>query len=243
MHRHTMTIDGIKDLLRSHLNKKWNSAVTGLATQIFFVECGLRPGFIWDIGPPVDSQLIINVMSDLRRSKLISFDLRIVQIADDFCVVNVQSYCSIDFSDVTFVNVSSPLLEPRICNSVEVTTMVTSFGQQIKNLQNSDELFLEVRIDPSFCIPTLFGLVAGFPVVYYYDPSVSDQNCLANVLLSIHQVCHRNGTVLFSVSCPAKLIDETSGLRRNVERWTDSFRSDIDLVFKVFQETLSVVVL
>lgn len=238
-----MTIDAVKALLKSHLNKKWNSAVTGLATQIFFVECGLRPGFIWDIGPPVDCQMMIDIMSGLRQSKLISFNLRILQIVDDFCIVNVQSYCNINFDDVTFVNVSGTLVEPQIFDSSELTAMLSAFGQQMKNLQNSDDLIMQVNVDQSFCIPTLFGLVAGFPIVYYYDPLVSDQNCLANVSLRIHQVCHRNGTLLVSVSCPAKLINQTGSLKRKIEQWTDSFRVNSDLVCKVFQETLSVVVL
>lgn len=238
-----MTIDGIKDIIRSQLTRKWNSAVTGLATQIFFVECGIKTGFIWDIGPSIDSTTIVKIMSALRQSKLVSHNLRILQIVDDFCIVNIQSYLNINLNDVTFVNVTSTLLQPQICDLLELTPLVTALNRQIKDFCNSEELFREVLIDSSLCIPTLFGLVAGFPIIYYYDPLVSDQNCLANVSLRIHQVWFRNETLLFSVSCPVKLIDENNNFQRKIELWRDSFKGNEDLVFKLLEETLSIVIL
>lgn len=239
-----MTVDGIKDIIKSHLTKKWNSsALTGLATQIFFVECGMKTGFIWDVGPPIDSTSIINIMSDLRQSKLVSHNLRILRIVDDFCILNVQSYSNINSNDVIFVNVTSTLLQPCICDLLDLTPLVTAFNQQINDFKNSEELFREVTIHNSFCIPTLFGLVAGFPIIYYYDPLVSDQNCLANISLRIHQVWFRNETLLFSVSCPEKLIEENENIKRKIELWRDSFKSNDQLVFKILKETLSVVIL
>lgn len=238
-----MTIDGIKDIIKSHLTRKWNSAVAGLATQIFFVECGIKTGFIWDIGPSIDSATITKILSDLRQSKLISHNLRILQIVDDFCIVNIQSYLNINLSDVTFVNVTSTLLQPQICDFLELTPLVTAFNRQIADFCKSVELFLEVIIDSSFCIPTLFGLAAGFPIIYYYDPLVSDQNCLANVSLRIHQVWFRNEILIFSLSCPVKLIDENINFQRKIELWRDSFKSNEDLVFKMLEETLSIVIL
>lgn len=238
-----MTIDGIKDIIKSHLPRKWNSAVTGLATQIFVVECGIKTGFIWDVGPQIDSRTINKIMFDLRQSKLVSHNLRILRIVDDFCIVNIQSYLNTNLNDVTFVNVTSTLIEPQLCDSLKVTPLVTAFNQQLKQFSNSQELFLEVIIDNSFCIPTLFGLVAGFPIIYYYDPFVSDQNCLANVLLRVHQVWFRNETLLFSVSGPTKMIDENNDFKRKIARWSDSFKFNEDLVVKILEETLSVVIL
>lgn len=238
-----MTIVGIKDILKSHFTRKWNSAVTGLATQIFFVESGIKTGFIWDIGPQIDSTAVIRIMSDLRQSKLVSHNLRILQIVDDLCILNVQSYFNISLNDVTFVDVSPTLLQPRICELLKVTPLVDAFNKQIKDLQNSEEIFREVVIDNSFCIPTLFGLVAGFPIIYYYDPLVSDQNCLANVSLRIHQVWFRNETLLFSVSCPVKLIADDKKFKGKIQLWSDSFKNSDDLVFKILEETLSVVIL
>ncbi len=239
-----MTVDGIKDIIKSHLARKWSSSVTTLATQIFFVERGLKAGFIWDVGPRIGSESIIKIMSELRQSKLVSDNLKILRIVDDFCIINVQSYCNINMNDVTFVNVTHTLLEPRLCDLIELGPFIHNFNQQIKEFQNSSELIRDIKIDNSFCIPTLFGLVAGFPIIYYYDPLVSvDQNCLANVLLRIHQVWYRNETLVFSVSCPAKLIDENESFKGKIELWRDSFKRDKDFVCKTMEETLSVVIL
>lgn len=238
-----MTIDGIKGVIASHFTRRWSSAVTGLATQIFFVACGMKTGFIWDIGPPIDSTSLINILSDLRQSKLVSNNLRILRIVDDFCILNVQSYLNINLHDVTFVNVTSKLLQPQICDSLELIPLVTTFNEQIKIFQNSEEIFLQAKIDNSFCIPMLYGLVAGFPIVYYYDPLVSDQNCLSNVLLRVYQIWFRNDILIFSVSCPAKLIDENDNFKRKVKLWMDSFKSNKELVLKIMEETLSAVIL
>lgn len=236
-----MTIDGIKDIIKNHLTK-WSSAVTGIATQIFFVECGIKTGFIWDIGPPINSNLIIKIWSDLRRTNLVSNNLRILQIVDDFCILNIQSYNNINLDDVTFINVTSTLLRPQICDLLQLSPFIAAFNKQIEDFQISNDFLLEVVIDNSFCIPTLFGLVAGFPIIYYYDPLVSDQNCLANVPLCVYQIWFRDDILLFSVSFPSKLNLEKK-FKCKIEKWGNSFASNKDLVFKKFEETLSIVIL
>lgn len=236
-----MTIDGIKDIIKGHLSRKWNSAVTGLATHIFYVECGIKTGFIWDVGPPIDLASIIKIMTDLIRTNLISHHLRVLRILDDFCILNIQSYLNINLDDITFVNITSTLSQPQICSFSVLTPFIAAFNQQIKNFQISEEILLDVVTDNSVCIPTLFGLVAGFPIIYYYDPLVSDKNCLANIPLNIYQIWFRNEILLFSVSCPLKLIE--INLKNKIEQWKGSVLRNNDLVLKIFQETLSVVIL
>lgn len=238
-----MTIDGIKNILKAHLTRKWNSTVTELATQIYIVECGIKTGFIWDIGPQMDSTTLIKIMSNLRQLNLVSNNLRILRIVDDFCLLNIQSYFNINLNEVTFVNVTSSLRLPRICDSLQLTPFVETFNQQIKDFQISAKPILEVKVNNSFCIPTLFGLVAGFPIIYFYDPLVSDQNCLANIPLRVHQIWFRNEVLLFSVSCPSKLINDNEKCKCNIEQWKDTLTTNDDLVFKMFEETLSDVIL
>lgn len=239
-----MTIDGIKVILKNHLTRRWNSTVTAIAAQIFFVECGVKTGFILDIGPPIDLKLLIDILSDLRQSKLVSHSLRIVRIVDDICILNVQSYCDIQLNDVTFINITASLREPQLCDQSKLADWLAAFNNQIHEFQRiSNELFFDVQVDRSFCIPTLFGLVAGFPVIYYYNPLVSDQNCLANVLLRVYQIWFRNEILIFSVSCPAKLIDDNVEVDGRLKLWRDRFEGYAELKFKVMEETLPLVVL
>lgn len=238
-----MTIDGIRDIIKGHLTRKWNSAATGLATQIFCVQCGIKTGFIWDVGPSIDLSSLIKIMTDLRRANLISHHLRVLRIVDDFCILNIQSYLNINLDDVIFVNVTSTLSQPQICTFSQLTPFIAAFNQQIKNFQNSEALLLDVVTDNLVCIPTLFGLVAGFPIIYYYDPLVSDKNCLANIPLNIYQIWFRNETLLYSVSCPLKLVNDNINFQNKIEKWKNSFLSNNDLVFKIYQEILSVVIL
>ena len=48
-----------------------------------------------------------------------------------------------------------------------------------KKLQSNSDDVIDINLEPNWNGCSLFGILLGFPCVYYYDVESSDQNCLS----------------------------------------------------------------
>lgn len=80
--------------------------------------------------------------------------------------------------------------------------------QKLLNITNNQ--LIQFKNEQTFCIPTIFGVLIGYPIVYWYDERISIDNCLSLVSLNVYQVIMSSNSnddfAICSLSCPKSLI-------------------------------------
>lgn len=240
-----MSFGIIVETLRRHLPKRWHSYWHQIAIQLQAVAIGAKIGYVWDIGPPVNIAQVVHIVTELiNRSVLIAGNVKVVVVVQDICVVNVQEYLRRPLTDISFVDVSIGLASPQLLLTEGLAfpilkEMLEIVDYQFKN--SIDMVNITIQITDVFCVPTLFGLFAGYPVVYWYNPvDVTGSNCLSGVPLRIFQLL-LSGQLIYSVSCPQELFE--GSLKERVTTWFQSLSKEHCLEFKSIEKTMSKVIM
>jgi len=187
-----------------------------LTIDLFFLTRGLKPSILWDYGT-TQPQLLA------RLGGLIGGDIIIMVLGSDYLIsykTRLQTLLnSFPVNPPVLLDVSESLATPVLASREALDNtrlMVQSVQQQI--VASNDELVVEIAVEDSWNLTTLFGILLGFPVVYYYD--TSGGNCLGNLDLAVWRV---GGTwakvasswpVSFSVPCELEEVVE-----RRVRLW------------------------
>lgn len=210
-------VDDIQKVLL-HSNRVSHKHALTISKLIVAVSNALKVGFIWDIGPPVTIHQVKELVDELRSQNLITSDVLTVGVAQEICVLNKALFLenSRRFPNV-FIDVTKTLDRPRILPAHDPTTtsMVEDIRDQIQKATESS-VFLKVAED-IYCVPTILGLLAGYPIVYWYQPCVGDAHCLSGIDLQVFKVLQGND-VLSSFSCPRDLVNEPV-IKQTLDAW------------------------
>ena len=239
-----------KVLLKSILKKyiKTNHKINDqIATQLYFVVVGVKMGYLWDIGPPVDVFVITQFITELHSCDTTFEDLRIVSFpSSDICVLNIKSYLKCTITDLVFVNVTKSIGCPKIIdlsNAKSLVDMLNNVHEQLTSLACKTSLVLLLQIQQHFCVPTIFGILCGFPIVYWYDSTMLDENSLSNQNLMVFQAFHGD-VLMFSISCPYTLINaDNMKLKKYIDMWFSRINSKLQLDIKTFTKSMEQVIL
>lgn len=198
-----------------------------LAAQVTAVDLGLKPALLYDSNGAGVEQLQ-QYLSSLQSLQLLSDSLLTMDLNGNCLIINAsaaRSHLERVLSDgsVAVVDVSSSLERPLIAD--RQTQLKTTF-QHLQLL--AGDLQLQQPQKP-FCVGsrceewnlcTVFGLLLGYPFVYWFDQAESFENCLSMTPLTLTTASaawradgHRSG--LYSFSVPAALQEETSCTMEN----------------------------
>lgn len=203
-----------------------------LAAQVFAVDLGLKPTLLYDINGAAAEQLQ-EYLSSLQSLQLVSKSLLVMSLKDNNFIVNPTSLKTniqqvLDDGSVTVVDVCHSLENPAIANLQKC--QLRSVGQELlilleefQQLREAEKpLYVgEEREDWNLC--SVFGLLLGYPVIYWFDQTLGFENCLSMTPLTVitasaawqtDTATHRCG--LYSFSLPAALREETQS---NLENW------------------------
>lgn len=183
----------ITKYLGRSVGKKWSK----LRLDIKAVDCSIKPAYLYDIGPPVGHKLQALVIELLAESLIESY-LNVVEIGMDCLIVNPESLKAVKASFVNtqfesyetkFVDITSDSNSVIINNETIRTELHEAVTNIIRNLV-FDRVNLFSLSDSVCCNRTsLFGLLLGYPVVYWFDENKSkQQNYLSMVPLCCIQV-------------------------------------------------------
>uniref|UniRef100_A0A3B4ZA87 Zgc:112163 n=2 Tax=Seriola lalandi dorsalis TaxID=1841481 RepID=A0A3B4ZA87_SERLL len=202
-----------------------------LASQVSAVDLGLKPALLYDSNGASSEQLQ-QYLSMLQCSQLVSKSLLTLDLNGNTLIVNpvtVRSNIEQAFHD-------SGVAVIDVCHSLEKPTITDLLRGELKSVIE-DLLFLlsrcelneaekplyvgEICEDWNLC--TVFGLLLGYPVTYWFNQTKSFENCLSMTPLMVttaaatwqadtagHRCC------LYSFSVPAVLLKETQS---NLEYW------------------------
>lgn len=245
-------MEEIRNFLRTNLigtlPRHGPKAADVLAQQLHSIERGLKTGFIWDFACFSAAQAN-DLLTKLKEAKLVNNSLLAFQIGEDFGFFDCSRIDEIKFDNFAFVDISNHLICPVVLekssqNSKIIQQTLNSIRAQIQH--SIPNKILKLDFDSTVhCIPTVFGLLIGYPVVYWYDVAQSDQNCLSGVPLTVFQVGWRprfgasftTPAVSFSVPCCVLEIVQPS-----LDLWKQK-AADSEFHLTSFSKTLDTVVL
>lgn len=242
----------ITKYLGRSVGKKWRK----LMVDIKAVDISIKTAYLYDIGPPVGHKLQALVI-ELHAESLIENYLNVVKVGMDCLIVNPESLKAVKAS---FVNTQFESYETKF---VDITsgsdsiiinneTIRTELHEAVTNIARNlvfDRVNLLSLSDSVCCNRTsLFGLLLGYPVVYWFDESKNkQQNYLSMVPLCCVQVtaammedysdqnCETESHHLYSFSYPSCHNDI---LQAVVRKWFEQLEMKVsDTLF----ENLSII--
>lgn len=192
------------------------------AVQLHYVSAGHKPAYLWDSGPLCGRPEPIGALvAALRTAGLIAADMRVVRLHDDVLVVNRRTLQRLDLEAVCFVDVSAAAGVPRPVGEGTRAELVRECEAVRRQICGGDAL-MECVVRTSACVPTVFGVLVGYPICYWYaaaSPASDENNCLAGERLSVFQLWHEDdhavvtgnsgggqGIPVFSMSCAERLL-------------------------------------
>ncbi|XP_069489388.1 UPF0739 protein C1orf74 homolog [Ambystoma mexicanum] len=226
---------------RQHLGKgKKNvfslSKSLHLAAEVLAVDSGLKPAFLYDHS----SAGIIQLQDYLHELHFIGFiqhHLHLLDISDNIILVNVENTVSnleSSWLRKRVVDISSSLTSPVVCEPghpreieghiLELLHHLTMFGNGTPGTISTGTIS-----NPKWNLCTIFGLLLGYPVPYWFDTDKGFENCLALTPLRIFTVqvlCPKISDTmqfkLYSFSVPDSL---HLSLKEHMDVWNEKLKN------------------
>ncbi|XP_070758834.1 UPF0739 protein C1orf74 homolog [Enoplosus armatus] len=203
-----------------------------LAAQVSAVDLGLKPALLYDSNGASADQ-VQQYLSSLQSSRLVSKSLLTLDLNGNTLIVNpvtVRSNVEQLFQDsnVAVVDVCHSLERPAITDPRRGELKGTTHDlllllRGLEQLKEAEKPHYVGEESEEWNLCTVFGLLLGYPVTYWFNQTESFENCLSMTPLmvttasatwqadtSAHRCC------LYSFSVPSVLLEETQS---NLENW------------------------
>ncbi|XP_034442269.1 UPF0739 protein C1orf74 homolog isoform X1 [Hippoglossus hippoglossus] len=196
-----------------------------LATQVLAVDLGLKPALLFDSNGS-SSEQVQQYLSSLQSSQLVSKSLLTLDLNGHALIVNpitVRSKLELVLcgSGAALIDVCHSLEKPAIADQFreELKSMIQDLLPQLRECERLEEAQKPLCVGEKceeWNLCTVFGLLLGYPVAYWFDQTHSFENCLSMTPLmvttaaatwqtgSAHHTC-----CLYSFSVPDVLLKET----------------------------------
>lgn len=226
----------------SYKSFKIRRAARRLLPQVFpnllAVDKQLKPCYLWDAFKS-DLVEIQNYLKELHTTGQTQCSLSAFSMNETIFVTecgNLRNYLnSFSAENVTIVDVSLNKSTPSVLlfpDKLKVLDPVLkSSNIVLSELQNPcDNLDLNMKVDISVCnITTLFGVLLGYPVFYWYRSQSPDSEfkCLSMVPLTVYkvvssQVDNKQSNEYFSFSIPQEISNKIECV---VQNWFDALKT------------------
>lgn len=201
-----------------------------LAAQVTAVDLGLKPALLYDSNGAGSDQ-VQQYLSRVRSPRLLSESLSVLDLNGNSVIINPNAVRSnvekaVYDGGAAVVDVRHFLERPTVVehHTGAIKNMTREFLlllKEFEQLQEGKPLYAGKKSeDWNLC--TVFGLLLGYPVTYWFDQSSSFENCLAltplvvttaSVLWQKETSGHR--CCLYSFSLPASLLHQTRPMLDN----------------------------
>lgn len=203
-----------------------------LAAQISAVDLGVKPALLYDSNS-ASADEVQQYLDSLQTSQIVSKLLVTLDLNGNAAVVNpvaVRANVEQLFHDsnVAVIDVCHSLEKPAIADPLRaelqsMTRDLLLLFRELEQLKKDEKPYFVGEKSEEWNLCTVFGLLLGYPVTYWFDQTKSFENCLAMTPLAVttasamlqagpssHRCC------LYSFSVPAVLLQE---LLPNLEKW------------------------
>lgn len=202
-----------------------------LAAQVLALDLGLKPALLYDSNGATADQ-VQQYLGSLQSSQLVSESLLTLDLNGNTLIINpVTARYHVEqlihHDNVAVVDVCHSLEKPTITNllKAELKSMTHDLLQLLEvidHLKVAEKPHDAGEKSEEWNLCTVFGLLLGYPVTYWFDQTVSFENCLSMTPLTVTtaSVTYREGTAghrccLYSFSVPSALLEETQSMLEN----------------------------
>ncbi|XP_076012630.1 UPF0739 protein C1orf74 homolog [Genypterus blacodes] len=197
-----------------------------LAAQVLAVDSGVKPALLYDTNGATAEQ-VQRYLNALQSAQLVSPSLLTLDVCGHALIVNPLAVMSnleelLRGGSVAVIDVCHSLEKPAITDPLrgelkimaqDLLVSLREYPQAEKPLNVSDKC-------EKWNLCTLFGLLLGYPVTYWFDQNNSSENCLAMTPLMVTTASATwsagRRCCLYSFSIPAVLHKDTES---NMEQW------------------------
>lgn len=203
-----------------------------LAAQVSAVSLGLKPALLYDSNGASVVQ-VQQYLSSLQSLQLVSESLLVLDLNGNGLIVNAGAVRSNmeqvrHGHGVAVVDVRHSLDKPQISEAqrrglgsiMEGLLLLLEGFQQLH--EAGKPLCIEEKCE-EWNLCTVFGVLLGFPITYWFDQAESFENCLSMTPLMVVRASAtwqaggaRHRSCLYSFSVPAALQEETQS---ELESW------------------------
>jgi len=179
--------------------------------NLYFLKRGLKPSILWDFGK-------VNIVKLCSLKSLLGTDLLILEVDKNDYFICFKSSLLMTLKNCLlqpplYIDASEALEKPEEAR-IEVTNILKEMVQCVLEqiLKNHSDDFISVSVEQNWNLSSLFGILLGFPAVYYFD--ILGNNCLGNLNLSVWSVGAGQFTpVSFStpVNMEGLMVDRVAG--------------------------------
>ncbi|XP_036612847.1 UPF0739 protein C1orf74 homolog [Trichosurus vulpecula] len=208
-----------------------------LAGEVRAVARGLKPAVLYDCNAAGADQ-VQRYVGELQRLGLLPQALHILELGENILIVSPGQVCQhiqqVLCSPVTFVDISSFRSHPTLCLLGELGDLKDHLAEIMTHLQSLEGNCLLPVSRSEFSsagwnLCTVFGILLGYPVPYFFHPSQGDSNCLALIPLRVFTArtscCWLTGLPqiqLYSFSVPESLYP---ALKNILDMWEEDLRA------------------
>lgn len=203
-----------------------------LATQVLAVDLGLKSALLFDSNGS-SSDRVQEYLSSLQSSQLVSKSLLTLDLNGHALIVNpfeVRSNLEqvLRGSGAAVIDVCRSLEKPAIADQLRGELRSTmqdllSLLRECDRLEEAQKPLCVGEKCEEWNLCTVFGLLLGYPVTYWFDQTHSFENCLSMTPLMVTTATAtweggstRHTCCLYSFSVPDVLLKET---RSNLDNW------------------------
>lgn len=224
----------MEDIIRFKEGKlyiKNKKHVEHIKNQICVVdnENCLKSSFLYDVGK-IDVDNLKQIITKLKGAQLISNNLRIVKLLEDVFILNIVKTLKSDYKSMYLIDVSGFLKKPELIDEDDerkkkFITMIENVLNQLKKYEKSSEEIIELVISKEWSVPSLFGFLINYPILYYQSND-SDTNCLSCIDLKVFQVLLANDVIL-SFSIPLEIYNQYNDIQTHISTYIAQFQNYI----------------
>lgn len=203
-----------------------------LAAQVLAVDLGLKPALLYDSNGASADQ-VQQYLSSLQSSQLVSRSLLTLDLNGNALIVNpvaVRSNVEQLFRDgnLAVIDVCHSLEKPAITDLFrgELKSMIEDLLMLLKgfeHLKEHEKPHCAGKKSEEWNLCTVFGVLLGYPVNYWFDQNKSFENCLSMTSLTVTTASATwqadsagHKCLLYSFSIPAVLLQV---MQPNLENW------------------------
>lgn len=193
-----------------------------LCANLILVHIGLKPSYLWDLPVKIKKTNIYTLVDSLKSHSLLDENVFAFLLCEEYFIINKRELENtlIILDEVVFVDCSAHIPNPVVIeDATKEHEMAQLFFKAVLN--HISQNVLTVEIDADWYPPTLFGLLLGYPVVYWAS---SCENNLSQQTLLLCKLSYSTTNLpveeAYSFSVPLIM-----SLISCVENWKDRLKN------------------
>uniref|UniRef100_A0A3Q2QQ49 Zgc:112163 n=1 Tax=Fundulus heteroclitus TaxID=8078 RepID=A0A3Q2QQ49_FUNHE len=176
-------VSAARDSLRSGRKRLSLSQSLDLGAQVSAVDLGLKPALLYDSNGASAGQLQ-RYLGSLRSLRLVSDSLLALDLNGNGLIVNAAALRPTRHGVPAVVDVSASLEKPVVSGAQRgrlkgLAAELSLLLEEFQRLGEADGPLCVGERAEDWNLCTVFGLLLGYPVSYWFDQAQSFENCLS----------------------------------------------------------------